>query len=295
MNIRALHVFKTVCEELSFTKTAAKLNMTQPAVSHVIRELEQDIGMPLFDRVSRKIYLNEAGKYFFNKAVRILELYDDLANNFSISEDKLPIHIGSGITIANFWLPQAVKAFKKLHPETPLDIKVEPAALTEKRLLKNEIDIALIEGAVSDNSLIKKAFSSYEVVVAGSLSLSLARGKEITVSELLEQDLLLREKGSAVRDSFDSALLLHQVKAEPAWTSVNSQALIRAAKSGLGFAVVAENLIQRELDDGDIVKLNIQGLRIVNENYVVYHKEKYLTQTMQDFINIIMKTEKESS
>ena len=78
MTIRRLYIFKTVCEEGSVTGAAKKLYMTQPAVSHVIHELEEELGTVLFDRISKKVFLNQTGKLLLKKTVRILELYEDL-------------------------------------------------------------------------------------------------------------------------------------------------------------------------------------------------------------------------
>ncbi|MCR1950305.1 LysR family transcriptional regulator [Clostridium sp. DSM 100503] len=81
MKIRHLRIFKAVCEEESVTKASEKLFMTQPAVSHAISELEDYLGVSLFDRISRKVYLNETGKLFLTKVTKLLDLYDDLDKN----------------------------------------------------------------------------------------------------------------------------------------------------------------------------------------------------------------------
>ena len=80
MNLRHLTIFKTVCEEGSITGAAKLLSMTQPAVSHAINELEESVGSPLFDRVSRKIVINDNGKFYLSKVIPLLELYQDLEN-----------------------------------------------------------------------------------------------------------------------------------------------------------------------------------------------------------------------
>lgn len=87
MNIRQMQIFRALCEELNFTKTAARLNMTQPAVSHVVAELERETGTPLFDRIGRRIYLTAAGKLLLEKITRLLELYDDISAGLPAKPD----------------------------------------------------------------------------------------------------------------------------------------------------------------------------------------------------------------
>ena len=108
MTIRHLYIFKIVCEEGSFTRAARRLYMTQPAVSHAILELEAEIGSPLFDRLSRRIYLNASGNIMLSKVNRLLELYEELKSNALTAEQPLPLRIGSTITIGNFWLPSRI-------------------------------------------------------------------------------------------------------------------------------------------------------------------------------------------
>ena len=122
MNIRQMQIFRALCEELNFTKTAARLNMTQPAVSHVVAELERETGTPLFDRIGRRIYLTAAGKLLLEKITRLLELYDDISAGFAGETGLQPLKVGSCLTIANFWLPEIAGKFARACPDTPLEI-----------------------------------------------------------------------------------------------------------------------------------------------------------------------------
>lgn len=98
MTIRRLYIFKTVCEEGSVTGAAKKLYMTQPAVSHVIHELEEELGTVLFDRISKKVFLNQTGKLLLKKTVRILELYEDLEKGVYDLENQAVLRVGASIT-----------------------------------------------------------------------------------------------------------------------------------------------------------------------------------------------------
>ena len=287
MNLRQMYIFKEVCEELSFTRTAKKLYMTQPAVSHVISDLEKEIGGKLFERIGRKIYLTGTGEILLHKVVRIIELHEDLENGFKDQEELVTIRIGSGITIANFWLHKWIKEWRQKYERTPLKIQVDSAANIEEKLLNNEIDIALMEGAIHNKQLISHEVSSYEMSVICSSNHDFAKSgrSEITVEEFVAQPLLLREKGSAIRDTLDSALLLKHIYVDPMMTSVNSQALIQAVKCDFGISVLPDLLVTQQVKEGDIVKLAIKDMRLLNYNSICYHQDKYLPKPLQWFID----------
>ncbi len=287
MNIRYLRIFKMVCEEESITKAAEKLFITQPAVSNAISELERDLGVCLFDRISRKVYLNETGKLFLAKVIKLLDLYDNLEKNVKELEDNAAIKIGSSITIANFILPKAIVDFEAIYKNTPTKVTIGNAGKIEAMLYNNEIDLGLIEGVIYNEELIKIPFSSYKLAIICSPKHRLALEEPIDINNLMQERLLLREKGSAIRDVFDSALLLHNLRANPNWTSINSQALIHAVKHNLGISVLPKILVEEEIESGDFFEIKVNDFELVNINHIVFHKDKFQTNSFKTLVEII--------
>lgn len=287
MKIRHLRIFKIVCEEESITKAAEKLFMTQPAVSNAINELEKHLGVNLFDRISRRIYLNETGKLFLEKAIKLLNQYDDLEQNIKELEDNAIIKIGSSITIANFILPEVIVDFEKIYNNTPTKVIVGNARKIEEMLYNNEIDLGLIEGAIYNEELIKIPFSSYKLAIICSPKHKLASEEPIEIDELIRERLLLREEGSAIRDVFDSALLLHNLRVNPEWTSINSQALIHAVKQNLGISILPRILVEKDIDSNEIFEIKVNDLELINVNHIVFHKNKFQTKGFKALIEII--------
>ena len=291
MKIRHLRIFKMVCEEESITKAAEKLFVTQPAVSNAISELESHLDVYLFDRISRRIYLNETGKLFLAKVIKLLDLYDDLEQNVKELEDNATIKIGSSITIANFILPKAIVDFEKIYKNTPTKVTVGNARQIEEMLYNNEIDLGLIEGVIYDEELIKIPFSSFKLTIICSRKHKLALEESIDINRLIQERLLLREKGSAIRDVFDSALLLHNLRANPEWTSINSQALIHAVKQNLGISVLPKILVEKEISSGEVAEIKVNEFDLVNINHIVFHKDKFQTKGFKTLIDIIKNKE----
>lgn len=288
MKIRQLRIFKAVCEEGSITKASEKLFISQPAVSTAITELEHYLGICLFDRISRKVQLNETGKLFLEKAAMLLALYDDLEMNAKKLEEGSMLKIGSSITIANFVLPQVMVAFEKSCRNTPARVIVENARSIEKMVSENKVDIGLVEGVVYNKKLTNIPFSSFELVIFCSPQHKFANAKSIEVDELKTEKFLLREEGSAIRDVFDSALLLHNMRVETVWTSVNSPALIKAVKEDLGISVLPRQKIGEELRSGELTEINVNDLKLVSVNHIIFSEGKYQTKSFQTLMEIIL-------
>ena len=287
MNLRQLEVFRAVCEQGGFTRAAQSLYMTQPAVSHVIAELEKEAGCPLFDRISRRIYLTEAGRIFLEKARQILELHEELSAGFPALTGQAPLRIGSGITIADFHLPTILRRCRRLDGFPSVRVTVDQAGRIEEALLNSELDVALIEGVVRHPHLIRQPFSSYDTAAFCAPSHPLATRSPLSLDDLLTAELLLREPGSAIRDAFDSALLLRDRCAEPAWTSVNSPALAAAAREGLGVAVLPACLTEADVAAGRLVRLEVEGLTLRNQNQLVVHRDKTITPPLRLFMEAV--------
>ncbi len=288
MNLHHLGVFCAVCNEMSFTKAAQRLYMTQPAVSHVIAELEHETGCVLFDRVGRGISLTSAGRAFHEKAAAIVELHEDLKRSSGSLEFISPIRIGSSITIANFLLPGIMREFQKSFADTPVRIEVDTARRNTEKLLAGHIDAALIEGVISDNRLHAQSFSAFTIIAVCAPDYPVP--SSLTPRVLVTQSLLLREKGSSVRDVFDSTLMLHGLVCDPSWTSVDSQALIHAAQNGFGIAILPELLVRDELTSGKLIQLELQDMHMQNSNYTVYHRERHLFAPLRAFLTIAEKS-----
>ncbi|MCR1950304.1 LysR substrate-binding domain-containing protein [Clostridium sp. DSM 100503] len=195
--------------------------------------------------------------------------------------------MGSCMTIANFILPTIIEKFQGVCKSTPTKIIVDNARSIENMLCKNEIDLGLIEGVVYNEELERIPFSSYELVVVCSNKHKFVKENSIMLNELVKEKLLLREKGSSIRDIFDSALLLHDIRVNPSWTSVNSQVLIEAAKKNLGITVLPKVLVENEIDLGNLIEVNVNELNLSNVNNIVFYKGKVQTNSFKELVNII--------
>lgn len=284
MNIRLVKIFVAVCDAGSVTGAAEKLYTTQPAVTLAIQALERETGLKLFDRLSRRLHLTESGGLFLGKVRQLLALWDDLERNAFTLEQKAKLRIGSCITIACFLLPQIMENFQTLNRASPTTIQVASAEKVMDMLRADDIDIALYEGPPPPPPYVSSPFSSYRLLPVCAPEHPFAGKTDIPLKSFLSQKLLLREKGSAIRDVFDSFLRLKQMSIEPEMISVNSQALICAVQSNMGVSILPDATVAEAVERGKISTFSVKGMRLKNENHIVVHVDKHRTEAMRAFM-----------
>lgn len=292
MTVRHMKIFKTVCEcGCSVTKAAEKLNMTQPAVSLAVSELENYYGIKLFDRISRRLYLGEAGKMFLEYANIITLTFDDMEKRIRSWEKTGVVRVGASISIGAMLMPEYVKRFTAENPDTKVIVKINRSEELEALLFDNKLDFALIEGIVHDQNLVYEDFMEDRLALVAAESFPIDTIKK---EEIYAYDFLLREKGSGTREIFESTLTSVSCPLpEPAWESMSTAALINAAEAGLGVAVVPYRMAVERLKSGSIREIHIENIKFTRKYKLVYHKNKKLSTTDRKFIEICRNTETE--
>lgn len=284
MTLRHLVIFKAVFEELHFTRAAERLYLTQSAVSHAIKDLEEETGTVLFERRGREMTPTSYAVRFWEQAAGIVEQYERLSKNMKYLQQETPLRIASCITMACYWLPGVLRAFARQLPQIPVNVTVVSAAQVTELLRTGKTDLALLEGARPHGSFGFETFSSYTLKVACAPDYCFRVGQPGTPEGLARERLLLRERGSAIRDTLDSFFLLNGMTLQPLWTSVNSTALVQAAKAGLGITVLPDVLLQGEVRRGTLKLLPISGFSLQNEIFAAWHEPKHFTAPLQTFL-----------
>lgn len=286
MTIRHLRVFVTVCELNSITKAAEKLFMAQPAVSCAIKELEDYYDIKLFDRISRRLYLTEAGKNLLDYATHIVSLFSEMESNVRDFDKPGKLNIGSSITIGTGFMPVYVRYFKELYPHTEVHVTIDSSDIIERKILQNELDFALIEGTVHRESIICEAYMDDELVIICSALHPFSKSKAITMEQFISEPFLLREKGSGTRELFDNVLASQGFNVIPSWESTSTLALINAVINGLGLSILPRMLVKDIINEGRIMAVQIEGLKFNRKFNIIYHKNKFLTASAKRFIEM---------
>lgn len=285
MTLRHIRIFLAVCaNDCNVTRAAESLYMAQPAVSAAVRELEEYYGVKLFDRISRRLYLTEAGKRFQQYASHVASLFDDMEKEMRDWEALGVLRIGASITIGSWLLPGYVKRFSEKYPGMDVRVSVEQSERLEKRLLNNELDFALMEGVVHEPGLIGEEYMEDVLLPVCGAEGPFQPWQTVSQEEFQQQRFLLRERGSGTREIFDSVTQAAGFSVRPVWESASNTALLNAASAGLGVTVLSGWLMEGPAAQGLLHPFQVEGLRFVRQFRIVYHKNKYISQAARDFM-----------
>ena len=286
MTIRHMRIFLEVYREMNITKAAKKLHMTQPAVSRAIQELENHYGIQLFERMNHKLYRTKSGERFYAGSLHIVEAFDELEKGVK-NWDKLGIlRVGASVTPGNSLLPEAVKEIQKLYPQLQVKAIVSNAANIQQGILKNQIDLAVIEGKASYEEI------RCESLAEGNLELIVPPGhvlleqSRIYLKDVAEYPMLLREKGSAGRGFLDHAFAMQGLELKPVWESTSTRALLNAVAQGLGISILPSLLVSEDLKEGKVAAKKIEDESFRWGNYIIWHRQKFLTPVMEHFVKL---------
>ena len=285
MTLRHLQIFRAVCENGSITAAAEKLNMTQPAVSIAVKELESFYGVRLFERLNRKIYLTDEGKTLLQYAETVLTQFDESVDALKSSDSFMRCRFGVNVTVGETKLSSLCGKIFSAFPEIDLRVFVDNTHIIEKMLINNDIDFAVVDNLVLSHNWKSDLLYSENMLLV--CSPDFYRGNSITVNKLSSKKLLLRERGSGSRESADSVFLRHGCKPKPFFESSSSLALLNMAESGLGFTVLPSSTLENSLNSGKLKKVELSDDGFKRYHYLIRHEKKYLTKAMLGVIDII--------
>jgi len=286
LTIRHLRILVAVYDELNMTVAARKLFMTQPSISQAIKELENYYGVVLFERLSRKLYVTEAGEKAYQYATHIIKLFDELQDNLKENATQKKLVVGANYTVGAGLIHKYIDNFKGLYPDAEIMVIVNNASILIEMLRKNELDLALIEEIINESDLIEDCFYEDRIVIVADPEHKLFAQKELTAYDIINEHLLLREKGAGVRNLFELRMNQMGLFIKPYWESTSTTALINAAKNKMGIAVLPFQLVKEHIASGSLKKLPVKGMDLSRKLTIVYHKNKFISRAMQDFIRI---------
>lgn len=285
MTLRHMKIFCSICNSnYNTTKAAEMMNMSQPAVSLALKELEQYYGIVLFDRIGRRLQITPAGENLLQYALRITAQFDDMEREMRNWDFVGLLRVGASITIGSQLLPGYVKAFYHRHPGTELQVIVAPSDRLERDLINNKLDFALVEG-ISDNPVMStEEYMEDHLSIIASPKEGFRQGQRLSIAQFGQQRFLLREHGSGTREAFDKATERAGLTVKPMWEATSTTALVNAVINGLGIAVLPYRMIQGPLERGLVVTVGVEGLDLTRKFYIICHKDKYLTPAAKAFL-----------
>jgi len=292
VTLRQLRTFKTVADLTSFSAAAQRLKLSQPSVSYQVKELEETLGLPLLDRLGKRVQLTEAGNVLYNYARRMLDVLDEAT--VVIEEmrgiQRGTLRVGASTTVGIYLLPAALGAFKKLHPGLVISLEIGTRARVQDQVLRNELDLAVVGPALKDPELAIIPFLSDELAVVAPAGHALAGRRGLTLKDLADQPFIMREAASGSRLSLEKAARKAGAKLRVAMELGSNGAIKHAVESGLGLAVISRYATALEFSSGRLVELDVRGFPIRRDWHIVHLRRRKLPASVLAFIDFLKET-----
>ncbi len=286
MNItfRQLQIFESVAQHLSYTRASRSLHLTQPAVSMQIKQLEQSVGLPLFEQLGKKVYLTEAGQEFNRYAQTItsqLEELEQVVNEMKgLQRGRLTIAVAS---TANYFAPRLLATFCKQHGDVTVSLDVTNREQLLQGLAENRTDLVIMGQPPAEMDVVAERFLDNPLVVVASPNHPLASQRQIPLERLLEETFLVREEGSGTRSAVERFFAANQLALSTPMEMSSNEAIKQGVEAELGLGIVSLHTLGMELELQRLVVLDVVKFPIMRYWYIVHRSGKRLSLVAQAF------------
>ena len=286
MTIIQLRYFNTVCQYLNITRAAEALQVSQPAVSNAIRDLEQELGVKLFFRVKKKMAITKEGEYFYEKSRQIVSDVDNLAASMKeMSENSYLIRIGISPIFNTLYFPQIIMAFRAKYPSIKLLIEECGSITCRTKVLNNELDLAIaVTNDITTPRLNTRDILSTRLVYVVSRNHPLANLSAVTVDDIGESPMILSPEGS-----YSNALINNLFKSRGMNPNVllytdQATSILRMLKGDIAGAVTYMGFSNF---DEDIVEIPFSEVAPNIRIGIVEKQDDFLYSDMTEFIDFV--------
>jgi LysR family transcriptional regulator, low CO2-responsive transcriptional regulator len=289
ITLHQLRVFKAVADNLSFSQAAQGLRLSQPSVSYQVKELERAVGTDLLDRLGKHVELTQAGHLLYGYVRQTLNVIDEA----SVALEELQglergsLRVGASTTVGIYVIPTALGAFKKLHPGLAISLEIGARGAVQEKVLKNELDLAIVGPPLKDPDLVVLPFISDELVVIAPQEHPLAKRRNLSLRDLRDEPFLMREEGSGTRYAVEKAARKANVRLEVGMELGSNGAIKHAVESGLGLAILSRYAIGLEKTAGKLALLDVEGFPIRRQWNIVHLKRNRLARPVAGFIDFL--------
>jgi DNA-binding transcriptional LysR family regulator len=297
LSLRQLEVLKAVAETGSMAKAGRRLFMTGPGITQQVQQLEKTLGMPVFDRLGRRLQLTAAGERALAAANEVHSRLGILAKELDAlrKRDDGTLHLGI-LATATHILPPLLAEFRRRSPGIAVHMAVSSREDLSRRVLDGDVDLALMgrgaetgtEEAAASGRLVREPFASNPHVIIAWPGHPLASARGIAPIELRHERLVQREPGSGTRAMLDAFLAMHRIVPRERITVSGNEMAKHAVMSQLGISLTSMHTLFLELKTGALVRLHVDHTPIERTWYVVYHPDRWLPPAAEAFRDYLL-------
>lgn len=286
--LHQLEVFGTVARHRSMTKAANELHMTQPAVSIQIKQLQEALGIPLVEVISRQIYLTEAGRHL----QQMQQSVKSEVESFKATISQLKGGLEGTLTIsaastAKYFLPYLLGEFQQRYPQIQISLKVTNRDEVLDHLKNNEYDLAILTQIPDVQSIDVIPFLDNPLVICSAPTHPLANESNISIQQLKNEPIIYREPGSGTRMVLERYLAENSIAVKPTMELGTNEAVKQAIMGGIGISLISKLSLENELKLNKISILDIEHLPIITHWHALSQKKKKLSPVTKNFLSFL--------
>ncbi len=285
-SLRQLEIFVAISRTASVSRAAEDLSLSQSATSTSLSEFEKQFDLQFFDRVGKSLRINETGQQLLPRAVELLDRAKEIEALLQGHAGFGHMKIGATLTVGNYLATILIVRFLQQHPESRIQLQVHNTSTIVQQIANHELDLGLIEGDCHHPDIEVQPWIADELVVFSAPNHPLARLSKLKMEQLLQEPWILREKGSGTRETFDRAFHNHHAKLNIRLELEHTEAIKRAVESGLGIGCISRLALKDAFRRGSLVPLATPNLDLGRYFYFLWHKQKYPTTGMREFLNV---------
>ena len=289
VTLRQMRVFAAVARHRSFTRAALELHLTQPAVSQQMRLLEQEAGLPLIEQIGRSIRLAPAGEELLRYANQVTELLREAGETLAAMRGlKRGVLKLGAVSTAKYFAPALLSAFTPDYPQVTIKFTVANRGEIVRLLGANELDLVVMGRPPSELVTAAEVFARHPLVIIAPPQHPLARRRRVPLETLASESFVIREEGSGTRASMESLFRERGLSFRTSMEVSSNETIKQAVMAGMGLSFISSHTVGLEVEAGRLAILDVAGLPIVRDWYVIRLSEKILSPIAAAFWSFLL-------
>lgn len=285
--LRQLRTFLAVAEYKRMSEAAKKLYISQPTVSQIISDLENEYKTQLFERFPKELKITPAGQILLNNAREIISLYKHLEDSMKNLHLRRSLNVGATITVGNTLMGTLIENLIIHQPDIDAMVSVDNMNIIEQKLIHKELDIALVEDVITHQEIMAEPVIEDSLCLICGYGHSFAGKHSVRIEDLRYQSFIMWERGSGTRNIFENIMLTHHIPYNIKWECSSRCGIVDAVRHNLGLGILSERCARDYIAKGDVFSCSIENVSMKHYFYLCRHQHHSVTSQMQDFMDTV--------
>jgi DNA-binding transcriptional LysR family regulator len=289
LNLNQLRIFYFAAKYGSFSAAAEALFITQPAVTKQIQQLQAAHGVKLLNRFGKKMVLTDAGEALYSFADKIFQIESQAEENLRDFQQRKSgrLRIHASESFGAYYLPFIINLFRKKYPKIDIALNIFTNQQIVENTIRLENDLGFISSPLEHKKLVVNEILEDRLILIAPPSHPFARKKVLDPWKLEGQSIIMHEKGSASRNIVDEFIRKNNLFVSVTLELSNNEAIKRAVEQGLGLSLISKNVVREEIERKKLKPIPLADPTLKRKFYLIYHKDKYLSQPFQMFVQMV--------